>query len=52
MYAFTSSTVSKRNLAGQATMIASSPDTSETYDRFEGRKYPLPMRMRRPDMVG
>jgi hypothetical protein len=48
VYAFTPSTAAKRNVFGQAMPVAMPPATSETSDRFEGRMYPLPMRIRRP----
>lgn len=49
---FTTSTVTKRNPAVQTTLITTpEPLISRKNDWFAGRRYPLPMRFRRPAMV-
>jgi hypothetical protein len=49
---FTTITVTKRNPVVQITLIATpEPLISRKNDWFAGRRYPLPMRFRRPAMV-
>jgi hypothetical protein len=49
---FTTSMVTKRKPVGQTTLIAvPEPPISRKIGRFTGRKYPLPMRLRRPAMM-
>jgi len=49
---FTTSTITERNPVGQTTFIAvPEPPITRKYGRFTGRKYPLPMRLRRPAMM-
>jgi hypothetical protein len=51
MDTYTSSTATKQNLSDQTTLLAVPEPETGKHDKSEGRRYPLPMRVRRPVMT-